>query len=51
MTLLKRVGGRGQQPVMIAVEFAGPSLDEACGAVERGPVDQEGERLMEAGKA
>ena len=49
MALLERVGGRGQQPVMVAVEFVGPSHDEAGSAFERGPVDQEGERLMEGG--
>lgn len=51
MALPERVGGPGQEPVMVAVEFVGPSHDEGGGAVECGPVDQEGERLMEAGGA
>ena len=49
MTLLQRVGSRGQEAVMIAVEFAGPGDDHTGSAVERRPVDQKGQRPMKAG--
>jgi len=47
MALLERVGGGSQKPVLVAVELLCSGHDNAGGTVNRRPLDQEGESLME----
>lgn len=49
MARLQRVGGRGEEAVVIAIELVSPGDDHAGSTVVRWPVDHEGQRLMKAG--
>ncbi len=48
MTLIEPIGGGGQQPVMIAMEFAVPFEDQVGRSIVGRPVDEELKGLMEA---